>query len=229
MSSERIHDKLIAEAATSALRPLGFQRKGRSRLWFRDQDWWLAIVDFQPSTWTRAAYLNVAAKWLWRGDDVWSFDFSFHPGARAAECVEFETESQFRDAIVALVHLGGAEARRLIDAFPSIQRVADHLKARATARGDGWPLYDAGVAAFLAGRPEEARGYFTELGVPRPDDHAGALWLHELRAAARTCAGRCADSDGFRRELAEQLHKSRAALRLPAGRTGLPAPSLYAV
>ena len=217
MPSERSHDRLIVEAARNVLRPLGFQRKGRSRLWFRDHEWWLAIVDFQPSGWARGAYLNVAAKWLWRGDDVWSFDFSFHPAARVADFVEFETESQFAKQIVRLAQVGAAEARRLADAFPSIHAAADRLKDRATARGDAWDLYHAGVGAFLAGRLEEARAYFTELGVAKRADYPGAVSLDELRATARTYAGRCLDQQGFRAHLIDQVQRSRAALCLAAG------------
>lgn len=58
------HDKIIAEAAKAALRSLGFQRKGRSRTWLADHGWWLTIVEFQPSAWSKGSYLNVAAHWL---------------------------------------------------------------------------------------------------------------------------------------------------------------------
>ena len=79
-----------------------------------------------------------------------------------------------------------------------------------------WDLYDAGVAAFLAGRLEEAGGYFTELGAAKPDDYPGALWLQELRATAQTYARRCHDSVEFRAQLTDQVRRSRAALCLSA-------------
>jgi hypothetical protein len=227
MSSQRLHDKLIAEAAKSVLSPLGFQRKRRSRLWFADHDWWLAIADFQPSAWGRGAYLNVAAKWLWRGDAVWSFDFSFHPGARAGDFVEFENELQFREHMLGLAQAAAVEARRLTDAFPSIRAAADQLRLRA--RFDGWDLYHAAVAAFLAGRSEEARRYFGELGIPKANDYPGAVWLRELRATARTHAEMCLDRERFLAVLAEQLQQSRASLRLSAPTRGVPGTSLYAV
>jgi hypothetical protein len=229
MSSQRLHDKLIAEAAKSVLGPLGFQRKGRSRLWFADHDWWLAVVEFQPSGWDRGAYLNVAAKWLWRGDDVWSFDFSFHAAARAAGFVGFENEVQFREQVCGLAQTAAAEAQRLTEALPSIRAAAEQLRARAMNRGNGWDLYHAGVAAFLAGRSEEARRYFSELSVPKPDDYPGAVWLHELRATAGAYAELCLDRERFLALLTEQLHRSRSSLRLPSRPRGIPASSLYAV
>jgi hypothetical protein len=45
------HAKIIAAAAKSALTPLGFQRKGASRIWFADKGYWLLVIEFQPSAW----------------------------------------------------------------------------------------------------------------------------------------------------------------------------------
>lgn len=227
MSSQRLHDRLIAEAAKSVLGPLGFQRKGRSRLWFADHEWWLAVVEFQPSGWDRGAYLNVAAKWLWRADGVWSFDFSFHGGARAAGFVRFENELQFREQTLRLAQTAATESQRLKDAFPSIRAAAEQLRLRANC--DGWDLYHAAVAAFLAGRSEEARRYFRELGIPKATDYPGAVWLRELRATARTYAEMCLDRERFLAVLAEEFQKSRATLRLSAPSRGVPGTSLYAV
>ena len=33
------HDRIIADAAKAALGPLGFRRKGRSRVWLADHAW----------------------------------------------------------------------------------------------------------------------------------------------------------------------------------------------
>jgi hypothetical protein len=229
MSSQRLHDRLIAEAAKSVLAPLGFQRKGRSRLWFADHEWWLVVVEFQPSAWSRGSYLNVAAKWLWRGDGVWSFDFSFDRTARAADFVELENELQFREQVFRLTQTAAVEAQRLTEAFPSIRAAAERLRARATSRGDGWDLYHAGVATFLAGRSEEARRYFSELSVSKPDDYPGAVWLKELRATAGAYTELCLDRERFLALLTEQLHRSRASLRLSSLPRGVPATLLYAV
>jgi hypothetical protein len=53
------HDRIIADAAKAALGPLGFKRKGRSRTWLADHGWWLTVVEFQPSAWSKGSYLNV--------------------------------------------------------------------------------------------------------------------------------------------------------------------------
>jgi hypothetical protein len=226
MSSERLYENLIVEAAQNALVPLGFQRKSRSRTWFADQGWWLVVAEFQPSAGRRGAFLNVGAKWLWRGDDVWSLDFSFHPAARAANFEEFENESQFRDASSRLAQTAVDEARRLREAFRSIHAVAELLRERAAVRADGWDLYHAGVAAFLAGRSNEAHRYFTRLSVPMSADSS---WLVQLRVTARALADMCGERQRLSELLKEQLHRSRAAMRLRTWNGEIPGASLHAV
>ena len=226
MGSERPHDRLIAAAAREILAPLGFRRKGRSRLWFADHEWWLIVVEFQPSSWSRGAYLNVAAKWLWSPALFWSFDFSFDPSARVSDFREFESEEQFRGASRELANAAAAEAGRLREAFPSISAVADRLGTRASVRGHPWDLYHAAVAAFLAGRATEARTLFTQLSVPRPDDPPGADWLRELRATADTFATLTGDRRRLIEVLSDQVRRSRTALRLPQVNEHLPGASV---
>ena len=215
MGSPGIHNKLIAEIAAPLLRPLGFQRQGRSRLWFADRCWWLAVIDFSPSGWSRGSYLNVAAKWLWRGDAVWSFDFSLTRCTRPQQFVSFENESQFRTDFHAMAQTAAADARDLFDAFPDIRAAANRLRPFAETPGLPWDLYHAAVAAFLVGRSKEAKRYFTKLGTPNVDDFPGALWLHELRSEARVLAEMCSDRVRFLALLNQQLQRSRAAFRLP--------------
>ena len=223
MSTHRVHDKLIASAARETLRPLGFEQKGRSRLWFADHGWWLVVVEFQPSSWSRGSYLNVAAKWLWKEFPAWSFDFSFHPvGPRVSHFCEFETEDQFREASRGLARAAAAETLRLRAALSDITAVADVLAARVS----GWPnphwLYDAASAAYLAGRSDEAFRLFTQLSLPQPDDYPGAEWLHELRRFGGELAAITGDDDRLFEVLSDQVTRSREVLRLPETEVGLP-------
>lgn len=57
------HNKILNAAAREVLRPLGFRQRGRSRMWFEDRGWWLVLVEFQPSQWSRGSYLNVGPMW----------------------------------------------------------------------------------------------------------------------------------------------------------------------
>lgn len=145
------HDALIAQAAKDVLQPLGFGRKGRSRVWLLDYDWWLVVVEFQPSGWAKGSYLNVAAHWLWSASGVLSFDVSNRVGG----FVEFESSAQFSLEARGLAESAAVEAQKLLGLFSSIEATAAELVAREECRIDrthsGWPVYNAAVAAGLAG------------------------------------------------------------------------------
>lgn len=220
MSSVGIHDRLIAAAARDVLGPLGFKRRGRSRLWFADHGWWLQIVEFQASGWSRGAYLNIAAKWLWYPSSQWSFDYSLYPGARVDGFREFVNEDQFADASRELAAVAGKETQRLRDALGTISVLADRLDDRAAL--GGWDLYHAGVAAFLAGRVGRSRECLARLSVPDPDDINRGDWLQALRASASDLAEASMHSALVLKWLTKAVHDSRTALMLPAWSGSLP-------
>lgn len=64
-----VHSRIIASAAKAALEPIGFRQKGRSRLCLADHGYWLNLVEFTPSRWSKSVSLLNAAHWLWVGAD----------------------------------------------------------------------------------------------------------------------------------------------------------------
>ena len=204
------HDRIIAQAAKIALHPLGFQRKGRSRTWLADHGWWLTIVEFQPSAWSKGSYLNVAAHWLWSEMGHLSFDF----GNRVAEFVEYHSDDQFTPAAARLADTASEEAQRLAQTFTSVSATADVLLSevrRTHEPGQGsWMAYNAGVAAALVGR----RGEAAEMFGRTLRCSAGETKIL-TRSAERM--GRLADEpSAIRAEVAALISGQREALRLPA-------------
>lgn len=150
------HDKLIAAAAKEILAPLGFRRKGRSRLWIGDHGWWASVVEFQPRSGTKGSYLNVAAHWLWIEKDYLSFDY----GGRVEPFIEYTTDIQFQPEAARLAQAAACKARELSQTFNSIEATATVLAAKESQlHGDAqgsWSAYHAGIAMGLAGRTEDA-------------------------------------------------------------------------
>ncbi len=102
MAPQQPHNKLIAQAARAVLGPMGLRQQGRSRIWLDDNGWWLGVVEFQPSSWSKGSYLNVGACWLWHpGAEP---GISFDLGHRVEGHVPFRNEAQFQP-----------QARRLAD------------------------------------------------------------------------------------------------------------------
>ena len=89
-------------------------QKGRSRVWRDDRGWWLGIVEFQPSGWTRGSYLNVGVNWLWTVKDWHSFDFGYRVDEteKGELFFEYENDEQFTPQARKLVVVA---AERLAD------------------------------------------------------------------------------------------------------------------
>jgi len=211
------HDKIIAAAAKAALGPLNFRRKGRSRLWLADHGWWLTVVEFQPSAWSKGSYLNVAAHWLWGEMGCITFDF----GGRVAEHEEYQSDLQFADAAARLAENAMREALNLLQIFTSLEAASDILLAEVRAGnkpGSGhpdWSAYNAGVAAGLVGRSADAAEMFASIldGLALP-----ASLLH---SATKRMAEIAADPPALKREVTSLIERQRNVLKLPEF-TGLP-------
>ena len=204
------HDKIIANAAKAALRPLGFQRKGQSRLWFFDHSWWLTVVEFQPSSWSKGSYLNVGAHWLWMDVAPISFDF----GGRLEGFEEYLSDEQFAVAVARLADRAADEARRLAAMFSSLPDTAEILleqgrtEARQAPAHPSWMLYNAGVAAGLVGRNDEAAEMFGRV-LNGSGDRTSVLHLK-----AERMSNLASDAATLRQEAASTIVQQRETLRL---------------
>lgn len=201
------HDKLLANAAKETLRPLGFLRKGRSRIWIRDHGWWLTVVEFQPSGWAKGSFLNVAAHWLWTAQGYLSFDYGGRDhGSRVEPFVEYVSDGQFGPEATRLARSAAREADLLYQTFNSIAAAATVLAVKERALPDqargSWPAYHAGVAIGLSGKLADAAAMLRSVRDERVLSAAGRLG--ELLQ----------DQNEFRREVDNLVSTQREALGL---------------
>jgi hypothetical protein len=143
IASTTRHNQIITAAAREVLRPMGLKQKGRSRVWLDDHGWWLIVVEFQASSWSRGSYLNVGAMWLWHEPD---HHIRFDVGHRVdgAGFIQYQNEDQFIPLARRFADLAGQEVRALRERFPDLRSVCEHLVAENPGRG--WPAFNAGVA-----------------------------------------------------------------------------------
>lgn len=200
------HSNLLNKAARSVLRPLGLVQKGRSRTWIDDNGWWLGVVEFQPSSWSRGSYLNVGCNWLWVEKDHLSFD----EGYRVKGFREFKNTDQFDAVAVALADRAAAEVKRYRSLFPTVEMVSDYY-IRQSPSGF-WPCFHAAMACGIAGRAAAARGFFRRV-IEAQDDRA---WALTARAEAERLDSFADDTGAFRRFAIEKVARARQLLKLPA-------------
>jgi hypothetical protein len=174
-------------------------------VWLGDHGWWAVVVEFQPSSWCRGSYLNVAAMWQWVEKDYLSFDHN----SRVEGFARFEDEAQFAPLADGLAGRAADEVRRLRDLFPTVRAAAEVL-ATKSPRGF-WDAFHAGVASGLAGDPGRARELFAEVSAT-PDQRD---WVQEAVALTREYALAVGDTHGFRCRIEEVVRRARELLRFP--------------
>lgn len=87
-------DKIITKAAREVLKPEGLFQKGTSRIWLDDQGWFLTVVEFQPSSWSQGAYLNVAVSFLWEQGEGFREALPYDVGGRMQEHIPYAGDQE---------------------------------------------------------------------------------------------------------------------------------------
>jgi hypothetical protein len=208
MKSNGDHNRLISRAAKDVLAPLGCRQKGRSRLWFDDQGWWVGVIEFQPSSWGKGSYLNVGAMWLWNAKSHWSFD----DGYRVGDYKSFGNEGQFSRAARELAERASDEIRTLRQRFASIDTAADYLggKPKVTL----WDYYHEAMICLMAGRLANAALAFERVATA-PDPPVWAASLQQLadRFASLVAGG---SAKAARQAVHDEITRARELLKLPS-------------
>lgn len=197
--------ELIVAAAKVHLGAIGMHRMGSSRLWVKDNGWWLAVVEFQPSAWASGTYLNVAASWLWHAKDHLAFDVS----KRVAGFTGFVDPQRFAAAANQYASRAATEIEVLCRQFASPDDVAIHLHSKVG--GNPWDYYHAMMASLASG--DLARARAQQAALEGIEDHAP--WCAQLKAKASGIM-RCArDGASALSCVSEEILSSRTRLKLP--------------
>jgi hypothetical protein len=208
--AEDDHSRLIRAAARTALSPLGFQQKGRSRLWFADRGYWALLIEFQPSGFSKGSYLNIAAMWLWQPANGWVFNYC----KRAGRFIRFSVVEHFNSEIEKLAALAAAEAAQLDERFRALDAIAGYLKEQANdaqLRKNPWTLYHAMIGAGLTGDENFGFKCFSDLAAQEPHTD----WMSEMQTEAATLAKLLSSRAEFRAVISRKVSKTREALKLP--------------
>jgi len=210
MASEApTHSKLLTAAANDILRPLGLFQKGRSRTWFDDHGWWVCVVEFQPSGWSRGSYLNVGCMWLWCEKDYISFDegYRIEPFSRFAGQDHFEAEA------TRLAKRAAEEVQRYRLLFPNVLGVCEFYLGRPVMAPGHWQNFHSGVACAMAGKPRDAVRFFDQFlasKINRPE------WLITAQADAERLKELAANTVEFRVVATNRIMRARKLQKLPA-------------
>jgi hypothetical protein len=204
------HNKVIATQAKEALKPLGMKRRGRSRLWFADQGWWIRLVEFQASSWSRGSYLNVGGMWLWTPRARDSVAFDVFDRVEDAGYVEATDEVAFTQAAARIAEIAASRVTDLGGTISTPGDAADFISRAPSRLAVSHPDLNRGIAAGLSGDDQVARAelqaYTKRSAGWEPSDPDRAA-IGELQEAVGTPA--------FASTVQEWITAQREALRLP--------------
>jgi len=200
------HEAILRAAAKANLVPLGMRQKGRSRTWLGDHGWWLAVVEFQPSSWSKGSYLNVACMWLWHPQNHISLNVCERVGSYA----EFKDEESFRPAAEDLARLAAEGTLKNEQRFQSIDAAFQYLEALAAGSQNPWDHYHPMMAALACRRVERANDHLNRLLALSP--HAD--WCRDLQAHSKRIIAAAARIENPESVVAEQVALARAQLAL---------------
>ncbi len=203
------HTKLLTAAAREVLRPLGLRQKGRSRTWIDDHGWWIGVVEFQSSSWSKGSYLNVGGMWLWHEQGG---HLRFDVGHRVSDAgfIEYATDEQFAPEARRLALLAGDEIQRVRTTLRDLASAVSWLRQNS-ADGQGWPGYNLGIALGLSGRHAEAARCLQRLS-QEPDDPE---WWQEAVTRAHQLADLLQrDPNDFSAQIQSAITSFRLALKL---------------
>jgi len=202
--------RIIAAAGKSVLAALGFNRKGASRVWLADHGFWLDVVEFQPSGFSKGSYCNVAVHWLWGMTPALTFDYGFH---RVGAFAKFNDADTFRQNVAAMARAAAQSVERHRAIFVSLPATAEHLVGREPTETDlgGWDAFHAGVACGLIQNDGTARRMFDRMSA---SDDRNLDWVKERRSKAERLVAVLGDRTAFRREVQTLLDAQRNLFEL---------------
>lgn len=170
------HSKIINKVAREVLKPIGVKRKGQSRLWFDDNGWWILVVEFQPSSWSKGSYLNVGVNWLWHPKEYFSFDL----GYREERFIEYISDDQFEPRARELAMVAKSKVQEMRTNLANIQAAKAYLIGAYREEPQTlWNQFHQGMICALAGSTDEATAYFTKV-IEDPDERDWVLALKKF-------------------------------------------------
>ncbi|AYG58476.1 hypothetical protein [Rhizobium jaguaris] len=199
------HNRIIALVAKKRLGELGLLRKGRSRTWYKDNGWWISLVEFQPSNWDRGTYLNVGVTWLWNPKAYFSFD----QGGRLEPFAKAENEDLFFEEVERLAVVAAAEINYFRQQFCSIEAVAAHLTR--LEKISIWDHFHAGISAGLVGDESLSCSEFEKV-ISAP---AHAPWVYKLQSKAEGFSKAAMSPERFHSLIRSEIGSARSLLKLP--------------
>lgn len=170
------HSKIINRLARQALKPVGVKRKGQLRIWLDDNGWWITVIEFQPSSWSKGTYLNVGINFQWYPKEHLSFDI----GYREAGFVEYKSDEQFEAKTQEFAEIAKAKVLEIREQLSSPKSVKEYVISSLQNQPSMlWGEFHQSMSCVLTKDRNEAISYFNQVQ-SNPIDTEWAIELKEF-------------------------------------------------
>ena len=165
------HNNIINDVAKKILAPEGLFRKGSSRCWIDDNDWFFIVVEFQPSAFEKGSYLNVGIDFLWEKtaalNDGLSFDYGGRVLANGNQFASYQSDhansdKDFASKIEAFAATALDEVTEYRK-FRDLEYAKTALKKKVVQTSEKhlfWEVYHLAMLCFFKRDYEEGKRYF---------------------------------------------------------------------
>lgn len=161
-------NKIINVAAKQILAEQGLFRKGNSRTWLEDNDYYLTIVEFQPSGYLKGSFLNVGINFLWESTSNLNNLLSYNFGGRIDfNRVQFSEYVGEEESFRLDMEMYSREALKKVIEYRQFQNL-NYAKEQLRQQVESipvdkqfWETYNLAILCFFKGDYEEGKKYFT--------------------------------------------------------------------
>jgi hypothetical protein len=203
------HSKIITKIAKQKLKPLGIVQKGQSRTWIDDKGWYSTIIEFQPSSWARGAYLNIGANFHWHKQDYFSFDFCY----RQQSFIEYNSDDQFTKEMGKFCELIVEKVIEIRERFSTIHLAKDVILVHNFTSDDIWGNYHKGTICGLAGDFDKMNKCFDDL--LKIENDMQIQWIENLKENVKYLQSKTCDLELFKAKILKIIAETRKLKKLP--------------
>jgi hypothetical protein len=200
------YSKIINQVAQKIFRPFEVYRKGQSRTWLDDQNWFTTIIEFQPFNNTMGTCLNVGVNFHWYPKNYWSFDI----GYRESQFIEFEDTNQFFSEVEKLAKLALEKTLNYRELLKDYTTAKQTIIKHQFASDNLWGNYHKGTICGLIQDKVGLNDYYDKL----LNDETDAPWIKDLKLLVKELKGASVDIDIYKTTIFEIIRNTRKLKQL---------------
>jgi Domain of unknown function (DUF4304) len=199
------HNKLIKKIAKERLKPHGIFQQGKSRTFLYDNGWYIIVIEFQPSSWSKGTFLNIGVDFNFYPRDYLAFSY----GYREKDFVELKTQQHFESVIHQMCDLILLKVNELNYKFRDIGSSINTLD-KDTLK-DTWRLFNLSILKVISNDFEGSKKLLEMVCLDKCDRD----WEFERKKVATEILSWMSDDTILFDKLKELINTTRGLKKLP--------------